>query len=106
MSNTNIYTLTNQTTGQLIAASAGSIKTVILTPTTTKSVIKLYDGLSAAGTLLVELRAAADVTSQLHGLSISYNTGIWAVVDNATSYLGVEAEVSTGFTVAGAAAGQ
>lgn len=101
----NIVSITNQTSG-LMATGGGVIHAIILTPSTTKSVVTLYDGLSAAGTKLIEIRAAADQTVQIESLGIPFATGLWAVVDANTAYLGVAASWGGAFSAGGGQAGQ
>jgi hypothetical protein len=68
------------TSSELVKTGPGVLQGITLTPAAAKSTATVYDSLSATGTILAKLQAAADggsVPAQLPAGGIPFSTGLW-----------------------------
>ncbi len=100
----NLVTLIDQTSAQMITGP-GVLHHVIVTAGTATHVL-IYDGLNASGRLMFDLKALSGVSFETNDYELPFETGLWAVVDAQTVYLGVVVRTSSTFTNPAGNAGQ
>lgn len=94
----NLITKTNQTDG-VMATGNGIIHTIVVTPDGTATVVKIYDGPDANGTLMYHLVTSATVTLEMNDQNVAFSKGIYVDVDSHTAYLGITVQMAETFTV-------